>query len=139
MIDTIDMEVVQGLIVRPDKKVLAEYRPGNKKKPNMWAYPGGKLDPEDNGSRHLALHRELKEELGIDAVIGRLINVELFKWKENVHIYLYAVTAWSGEPKALVAEKIDWIDPEYAIDYMPCMPGMFAAYRDVMRFLKKLP
>lgn len=128
------MIAVQGLIVRPDKKVLMAFRPPDKKKPLMWEYPGGKVDPGETLEK--ALRRELQEELEIDAVIGPKIDKVQFFWKENVEIYLYAVTEWSGTPKPLVATELRWVDPEYAVDHMPCLPGVFASYSAVTKFLK---
>lgn len=131
------MEVVQGLIIHPETKlVLMAFRPPDKKKPLMWEYPGGKVEKGETLPNALA--RELKEELDIDVVVGERIAKTKFYWKENVELYLFAIQSWAGEPKPLVATELKWVDPEYAVDHMPCLPGAFATYREVTAYLKRL-
>ncbi len=129
--------VVQGLIVHPTtKEVLMAFRPPDKKKPLMWEYPGGKVEVGETLPEALA--RELKEELDIDVVVGERIAKTLFHWKENIELYLFAITSFTGEPKPLVATELKWVDPEYAVDHMPCLPGAFAVYREVTTYLRRL-
>lgn len=130
--------VVQGLIVHPDTKlVLMAHRPPNKKKPLMWEYPGGKVEPGE-GLRE-ALQRELMEELDIQTVVGERLAKSVFMWKENVELYLFAIENWTGEPKPLASTGLRWVDPREAIDDMPMLPGAFAAYREVVAYLASLP
>lgn len=130
--------VVQGLIVHPETKlVLMAHRPPNKKKPLMWEYPGGKVEPGE-GLRE-ALQRELMEELDIQTVVGERLSKCLFMWKENIELYLFAIESWTGEPKPLASTELRWVDPREAIDNMPLLPGAFATYREVVAHLDGLP
>lgn len=129
--------VVQGLIVNPTtKEVLMAFRPPDRKKPLMWEYPGGKVEVGETLPE--ALKRELKEELDIDVVVGERIAKTIFHWKENIELYLFAITSFTGEPKPLVATELKWVRPEHAVDHMPCLPGAFAVYREVTAYLQRL-
>lgn len=130
--------VVQGLLIHSNKKyVLMQHRPIGKKKPLLWEYPGGKVDPEDSSLQN-ALIRELEEELCIKASIGPKIKQTNFQWQEDVDLHLFAVHSWVGEPMPLVATEIVWVDPRIAIDWMPLLPGAYAAYREVISYLDLL-
>jgi 8-oxo-dGTP diphosphatase len=130
--------VSQGLIVHPKTHlVLMAHRPPGKKKPLMWEYPGGKLEPGETSAE--ALKRELKEELDIDVVVGELLAVSPFFWKERVSIDLFAIKTWSGTPMPLAATELRWVDPSDAIDNLPMLPGAFSVYREVMEYLDTLP
>lgn len=68
MMKTID--VVAAIIERDDKILLAQ-RPEHADQPGMWEFAGGKV--ESSETQPQALIRELREELGIEAVVGRYI------------------------------------------------------------------
>ena len=61
--------VVTGLI-RRQGKILVGRRPEGGNLPDVWEFPGGKIEAKESPEQ--ALHRELQEELGIDAEIGKL-------------------------------------------------------------------
>ena len=61
------VEVVAAILVR-DGRIFLQQRPPTKDFAWCWESPGGKVEPSE--SHHVALRRELREELGID--IGEL-------------------------------------------------------------------
>ena len=63
-------QVVAAIIVR-DSKILICQRTEDQAMPLKWEFPGGKVERDEDLKD--ALHRELDEELGIDAVIGRKV------------------------------------------------------------------
>ena len=63
-------DVSAGIIVRNGKIFIAQ-RPEGKPLPNVWEFPGGKLEPGETLPQ--CLKRELKEELDVDAEIGEFI------------------------------------------------------------------
>lgn len=72
------IDVVAGLILDDDHRILACRRPEGKHLGGQWEFPGGKV--EQGESPEQALIRELEEELGITVqTIGALSPV--------VHIY----------------------------------------------------
>ena len=64
------MKVTAG-VFRKDDCVLLMRRARTEPLAGEWEYPGGKFEEGEDGP--VCLHRELKEELGIDAQIGDLI------------------------------------------------------------------
>ena len=56
------LHVAAAIIIR-DGRVLACRRAEHKVAAGLWEFPGGKVEPGE--SSHLALSRELKEELGL--------------------------------------------------------------------------
>lgn len=65
--------VVAGLIIGDDRRVLITQRRADQALPLQWEFPGGKVEcgeaPVD------ALTRELREELGVTAIVGRIWDV----------------------------------------------------------------
>src|ERR1700687_2594645 len=64
------IQVTAGVIVNEDA-VLVCQRPLGGHHPWKWEFPGGKAEPGE--SLEACMHRELFEELGIDAVVGRVL------------------------------------------------------------------
>ena len=56
------VEVVAGVLVDPEGRVLLAARPAGKAFAGRWEFPGGKVDSGETPER--ALVRELAEELG---------------------------------------------------------------------------
>lgn len=73
----------------------------------QWEFPGGKV--EDGEDLKAALRRELAEELGIEAEIGR----EVFRLRHRypdryVEVAFFAVPSFHGEARNQVFEAIAW-------------------------------
>jgi len=66
--------VVAGVLTKPDQLEVLLIKRGIEPGKGKWALPGGFME-EDESSEEAVL-REIKEELGVDANIGRLIGVE---------------------------------------------------------------
>src|SRR4051812_34973164 len=58
------IEVAAAVIQRGDGSFLLAQRPPGKVYAGYWEFPGGKIEPGEDGAQALA--RELHEELGID-------------------------------------------------------------------------
>ena len=61
------VEVVAGVLVRPDGRFLLASRPVGKVYAGYWEFPGGKIEPGE--APYAALVRELQEELAITAEV----------------------------------------------------------------------
>jgi 8-oxo-dGTP diphosphatase len=109
------MEVVAAVIER-DGRILICQRKGGRHA-LKWEFPGGKVEPGEDPQSALA--RELREELQIDATIGRLIHTEAVRYSPGptIHLEFYRVTTFEGEPVNLEFEQIIWEQPRNLTRY----------------------
>ena len=102
--------VVTGLL-RKNDKILLGLRPQGESLAGAWEFPGGKIDQGE--SPEYALKRELQEEIGIDAEIGKLRFVHTHSYGERgVLLLFFDVNFWKGEPKTIYHEDLRWADPD---------------------------
>jgi 8-oxo-dGTP diphosphatase len=89
-----------------------------------WEFPGGKVDPGESPQE--ALHRELREELGVSVVLGEQLTgpLEDGRWALGD---AYAMTVWwavvvEGEPAPLEDHDVlRWLTAAdlYAVPWLP--------------------
>jgi 8-oxo-dGTP pyrophosphatase MutT (NUDIX family) len=65
--------VVAGLIIGDDQRILITQRRADQAMPLQWEFPGGKVEAGEDPVAALA--RELAEELGVIARVGRIWDV----------------------------------------------------------------
>ncbi len=73
-----------------------------------WEFPGGKVEPGEEPAQ--ALVRELREELGIEAIIGPKFAAYEFAYPNKTPILLvfFIVREWTGEIQNRVFEELQW-------------------------------
>jgi len=99
--------VVTGLIMKSDS-VLVGLRPEGKNLAGQWEFPGGKI--ESGESPEEALKRELMEELGIEAQIGKIMFAGTHSYGETgILLLFYHVPYWKGEPKNIHHRELKWV------------------------------
>lgn len=102
--------VVAGFL-KKDQKILVGQRPENHSLAGLWEFPGGKIEIGETPEQ--ALHRELNEELGIEAQIGQLKLACTHSYGDvGIIILFYEVNFWKGEPKAKHHLMLEWIYPQ---------------------------
>jgi 8-oxo-dGTP diphosphatase len=90
-------------------KILIDKRLPKGEFGGFWEFPGGKL--EGNEDAIACIHREIREELGIEiAVYEHLITVEQ-KYGEHfsLNLIVHQAKHISGEPQALECAEIKWV------------------------------
>src|SRR5579871_3248561 len=98
-------------ILRKNGKVLLGLRPQGESLAGSWEFPGGKIDQGE--SPEAALKRELEEEIGVEAEVGKLRLVHTHSYGERgVLLLFYDVNFWKGEPKKIYHEDLRWVDPD---------------------------
>tara|TARA_Y100001935_G_C17291472_1_gene503595 strand:+ start:838 stop:1263 length:426 start_codon:yes stop_codon:yes gene_type:complete len=102
--------VVAG-VIRKEDKILLGLRPAGSSLPDLWEFPGGKIELGESPPE--ALKRELQEELGIDAEIGKLIYAGTHTYGKNGIILLfYEVKYWKGPITPKHHTDLKWYEPD---------------------------
>jgi 8-oxo-dGTP diphosphatase len=102
-------QVVAALMVRGEE-ILCCQRTEYQALPLKWEFPGGKIEREETPQQ--ALVRELREELAIEATVGREVARYSHDYPNgaSVVLFFYAVTSFEGEPDGRVFEQIQWTE-----------------------------
>jgi 8-oxo-dGTP diphosphatase len=113
-----ELTVVAALILR-DSRVLVCQRRHDDSHALQWEFPGGKIEPGEIPEEALA--RELREELGIEAVIGRELFRTWHRYRESGQalelIFFQACVDRSVPLQNLVFECFEWADPSELPQY----------------------
>ncbi|MBM7805929.1 8-oxo-dGTP pyrophosphatase MutT (NUDIX family) [Geodermatophilus bullaregiensis] len=96
--------VVAGVLVRGDRVLLGHRSPARRWYPGVWDLPGGHVEPGED--ELTALARELREEVGVVVVQVDADPVARIE-DGGLHLALYAVRAWEGEPRTLQPAEHD--------------------------------
>lgn len=112
--------VVAGLIRDDRGLILLTKRRPDQSLPDQWEFPGGKIEPGE--SPLAALHRELREEIGVAVEIGPV-------WEALFHAYpdfdllmlVYPCRITEGMPRALEVAAAEWttVDGLSSYDILP--------------------
>jgi 8-oxo-dGTP diphosphatase len=112
------LTVVAALILR-DSRILVCQRRHDDTHSLQWEFPGGKVEPGETPQEALA--RELREELGIEATIGRELFRTRHRYRESQPelelIFFQAYVDRSAPLQNLVFEGFEWADPSVLPQY----------------------
>ena len=102
------IQVVAGALVSLQGQILIAQRPIGKHMAGGWEFPGGKIDSGETPLE--ALRRELEEELGIEVQKAQyLVSCDHEYPDRVVHLELWLVTEFNGEPQPLDHQALRWV------------------------------
>ncbi|TCC02381.1 pyrimidine (deoxy)nucleoside triphosphate diphosphatase [Kosakonia quasisacchari] len=107
------LDVVAAIIER-DGKILLAQRPEHADQPGLWEFAGGKVEAGETQPQ--ALTRELREELGIDAVPARYVASHQREISGRlIHLHAWHVVNFYGEPVRHYHQNLLWCLPAEAL------------------------
>ncbi|MEJ2008587.1 MAG: (deoxy)nucleoside triphosphate pyrophosphohydrolase [Acidobacteriota bacterium] len=99
--------VTAGIILR-EQDILICQRHHSDPYGLQWEFPGGKV--KDSEGLEASLRRELKEELGIDTVIGEEVYRLRHRYPDRyVEVIFFRVESYQGAIANRVFESIEWV------------------------------
>jgi mutator protein MutT len=123
------IDVAAGLVFRGDKLLITQRYP-DAHLGGLWEFPGGKR--ELNETFENCLVRELREELGIEVQVGRLIESVTHTYPEQkVHLKFFRCTWKENEPQPHGCLAFRWISRSELRDYV--FPAADAVLLETLR------
>lgn len=97
-------------IIERAGRVLATQRSAAMSMPHKWEFPGGKIDPGETPEE--CLRRELLEEIGIQARIGRSLPASTHQYPTfTITLHPFICTIEEGEIVLHEHEALLWLEP----------------------------
>ena len=112
--------VVVGALVIDRGRLLLSQRREDQILGLMWELPGGKVEPGESPEE--ALRRELREELDVDAEVGRIYDVLFHRYPEFDVLLLVYACKLLGQPSAHLVRALRWYAPHELSD-LPLLPA----------------
>jgi len=101
------IEVSAGLIFR-DGKLLITQRHADAHLGGLWEFPGGKREPDETFEQ--CLGRELREELGVEVVVGESFESVTHAYPEKtVRLEFFLCDLATGEPRPIGCAALKWV------------------------------
>ena len=101
---------VTAAVMEKDGRILIARRKRGDRMADKWEFPGGKL--EKGETPEACLRREMREEFGIDVVVGPFFGRSLHSYPHGeIDLMAYRVTHLSGDFHLHDHEEILWVSP----------------------------
>jgi 8-oxo-dGTP pyrophosphatase MutT (NUDIX family) len=128
--------IVNALLLREGKVLLARRAPHRAAYPDRWSFPGGHV--EANETLDAALIRESREEIGVSptrfALLDTIVDPNTDA-SDPATYHMHAVTAWTGGEPAMTGDEhtaLEW----FAFDIAAALPDLaLEEYRPLLRVL----
>jgi len=113
--------IVTAAVIRREESVLITRRPEGKPHGGMWEFPGGKLDGDE--SPRDCLRREIKEELGLEVLVGDILEITYYRYNSGpVLILAFECHPLAGEIRNIQVAEHRWVAPG-ELSSFPLLPA----------------
>ena len=109
-------KLVVAALVRDDAgRILLTQRRHDQPMPLKWEFPGGKVEPGE--APVAALAREIEEELGCRAEVGRIDEVVFHAYADfDLYMLVYSCRLL-GDARAVEVAQVHWVERERLLTY----------------------
>ncbi len=111
---------VVAAVVRDGGRILITRRRDDAERGGLWEFPGGKVEPGE--AEPDALRREIREELGCEISVGRLLLRHRHRYTDlEVELAFYGCALPDGEvPRCLGVAALTWAEAGTLAEYPFC-------------------
>jgi 8-oxo-dGTP diphosphatase len=99
---------VAAAVIERDGRYLITRRLEGTHLAGLWEFPGGKISPGEKPED--ALRREMREELGVEAAVGELIETVDWIYPEKSVRLLFFRCVVAGEPCPQEKQEMLWVE-----------------------------
>jgi 8-oxo-dGTP diphosphatase len=104
------IQVTAAIIAENGKVLIAKRKPAGRL-PNLWEFPGGKL--EEGEIPEQCLERELQEEFEVDAEVGDYLGTSLHKYDfGTIELMAYRTQVFNIVFKLKDHSEVAWVEPK---------------------------
>ena len=112
--DSPPLRVTAAIVLRGSQVLIAKRKAGGPLG-GLWEFPGGKVEPGETPEECLA--RELEEELGVAAEVGRFVTSSQFTYDDReIELLAYEVELGSGPFVLTSHDEVRWVSPAELLD-----------------------
>jgi len=102
--------IVTAALIIEQGKLLVTQRMKDSSRGLLWEFPGGKV--EEGEDPRGALRRELKEELDVEAEVGKLFDAVFYSYPEYpILLLIYRCRVERGSLKPIGCHDLRWVTP----------------------------
>jgi 8-oxo-dGTP diphosphatase len=109
--DRFEIDVVAAIIYNANNQLLITKRPEGFHLAGLWEFPGGKV--EDGEAQKNAVAREIKEETGLDIIVGDLFWEEVADYpmkRVNLFFYTCKLDCENQKVQCLEIAGFKWVE-----------------------------